>query len=87
MAHVYGQALASDLRGHWLKFAIARFARLYPLFAVTTLFMVAVFVLFGTPLPLISLSGAVRLLNSRPLVNLGNWSYSIYLCTRRHITL
>jgi peptidoglycan/LPS O-acetylase OafA/YrhL len=56
MAHVYGQQLALDLRGHWLKFGIARFARLYPLFAVTTLFMMIIFVLFHTPFP-ISLSG------------------------------
>jgi peptidoglycan/LPS O-acetylase OafA/YrhL len=56
MAHVYGQRLALDLRGHWLKFGIARFARLYPLFAVTTLFMM-IFAQFHAPLPLISLSG------------------------------
>jgi peptidoglycan/LPS O-acetylase OafA/YrhL len=47
----YGQQLALDLRGHWLKFGIARFARLYPAFAVTTLFMVIAFVLFREPLP------------------------------------
>jgi peptidoglycan/LPS O-acetylase OafA/YrhL len=56
MAHVYGQALASNRRGHWLRFAIARFARLYPLFALTTLVMVIVFVLNRTPLR-VSLSG------------------------------
>jgi peptidoglycan/LPS O-acetylase OafA/YrhL len=57
MGHVYGQQLASDVRGNWLRFGIARFARLYPLFAVTTLSMVIVFVLFHQPLPLVSLSG------------------------------
>ena len=56
MAHVYGQRLALDWRGHWLEFGIARFARLYPLFAITTLFMVIAFALFHRPLPLISLS-------------------------------
>jgi peptidoglycan/LPS O-acetylase OafA/YrhL len=40
MAHVYGRELASDYRAHWLKFAIARFARIYPLFALTTLAMI-----------------------------------------------
>ena len=49
--------MALDLRGNWLKFGIARFARLYPLFAVTTLFMVIAFVLLHEPLPLVSLSG------------------------------
>jgi peptidoglycan/LPS O-acetylase OafA/YrhL len=37
MAQVYGQQLALDWRGHWRKFGIARFARLYPAFAATTL--------------------------------------------------
>jgi peptidoglycan/LPS O-acetylase OafA/YrhL len=37
MAHVYGQKLASNWRAHWRDFAIMRFARIYPLFAVTTL--------------------------------------------------
>src|SRR5271163_4496572 len=71
MAHVYGQQLASDLRGHWLKFGIARFARLYPLFAVTTLLMVIAFVLFHEPLPLVSLSG--RSLALQPLL-LQQWA-------------
>ncbi len=71
MAHVYGQPLALDLRGHWLKFGIARFARLYPLFAVTTLFMMIVFAVFHTPLPLVSLSG--RSLALQPLL-LQQWA-------------
>src|SRR5271154_1021290 len=59
IAHVYGQALASNWRAQWLKFAIARFARLYPLFAVTTLTMMIVASLSTTlvSLPAISLSG------------------------------
>lgn len=40
MAYVYGHELASDWRAHWLNFAIARFARIYPLFALTTLAMI-----------------------------------------------
>lgn len=50
MAHVYGQALASNWRAHWLKFAVARFARLYPVFAITTLIMVIVATITRTPL-------------------------------------
>jgi peptidoglycan/LPS O-acetylase OafA/YrhL len=71
MAHVYGQQLALDWRGHWLKFGIARFARLYPAFAATTLFMVIAFVLFREPLPLVSLSG--RSLALQPLL-LQQWA-------------
>jgi peptidoglycan/LPS O-acetylase OafA/YrhL len=42
MAHVYGRLLTSDRRAHWLLFARARFARIYPLFALTTLAMFAI---------------------------------------------
>jgi peptidoglycan/LPS O-acetylase OafA/YrhL len=57
IAHVYGRALALDWRAHWRNFAIARFARLYPVFAVTTLVMVVVVVFMTrTPMP-ISFSG------------------------------
>lgn len=35
MALVFGRALAAVWRGHWPNFAIARFARIYPLFALT----------------------------------------------------
>ena len=45
MAHVYGRELSSDRRAHWLKFAIARFARIYPLFALTTLAVIIVAIL------------------------------------------
>jgi peptidoglycan/LPS O-acetylase OafA/YrhL len=37
MAHVYGQKLASNWRAYWRGFAVMRFARIYPLFALTTL--------------------------------------------------
>jgi peptidoglycan/LPS O-acetylase OafA/YrhL len=54
MAHVYGGPLASNWRVYALQFARARFARIYPLFAVTTLAMVIVFALSHTPLVLFS---------------------------------
>ena len=55
MAHVYGRPLASNWRMHTLQFARARFARIYPLFAVTTMAMAVVFVL--SHMPLVSFSG------------------------------
>jgi len=42
MAHVYGFALATDWRRNWPKFAMARFARIYPLFALTTITLVVI---------------------------------------------
>jgi peptidoglycan/LPS O-acetylase OafA/YrhL len=48
MAHVYGRGLASNWPAHWLKFAIARFARIYPLFALTTLAMLTAVTLSST---------------------------------------
>lgn len=56
IAHVYGRLLASNWRAHWMQFAIARFARIYPLFALTTLAMVITVVLSGTPLKFVSFS-------------------------------
>jgi peptidoglycan/LPS O-acetylase OafA/YrhL len=56
MAHVYGQELASNWPEYWLKFAIARFARIYPLFAITLGMMIAVS-LSRTQLINVSLSG------------------------------
>jgi peptidoglycan/LPS O-acetylase OafA/YrhL len=56
MAHVYGRLLASNWRVHALQFARARFARLYPLFAVTTLAMAIVFALSHLPLMFVSFS-------------------------------
>jgi peptidoglycan/LPS O-acetylase OafA/YrhL len=57
MAHVYGRRLALNWRVGALRFARARFARLYPLFAVTTLAMAIVLALSGTPLASVSFSG------------------------------
>jgi peptidoglycan/LPS O-acetylase OafA/YrhL len=42
MLHVYGRQMALDCRAHWPHFAMARFARIYPLFAATTLVTVIV---------------------------------------------
>ena len=50
MAHVYGRALALNWRAHWLKFAVARFARLYPLFVATTLVMIVAVALSHIPI-------------------------------------
>jgi peptidoglycan/LPS O-acetylase OafA/YrhL len=71
MAHVYGRLLASNWRAHWRKFARARFARIYPLFAVTTLAMTLAVVLSHTPLILVSFSG--RSLALQPLL-LQQWA-------------
>ena len=62
MAHVYGQALATNWRACWPDFAIARFARLYPVFAVTTAVMVVVVVLSNTSIGGVSLSGRTLVL-------------------------
>jgi peptidoglycan/LPS O-acetylase OafA/YrhL len=56
MAHVYGRLLTSNLRAHWLDFARARFARIYPMFVVTTLTMVILVCISHTPLMFISFS-------------------------------
>jgi peptidoglycan/LPS O-acetylase OafA/YrhL len=56
MAHVYGRLLASNWRAHWLQFARARFARIYPLFAVTTLVMAIIFALSHIALIFVSFS-------------------------------
>jgi peptidoglycan/LPS O-acetylase OafA/YrhL len=57
MAHVYGKALASDWRAYWTRFAVARFARLYPVFAATTLVLVVAAILTRMPIRFVSLSG------------------------------
>jgi peptidoglycan/LPS O-acetylase OafA/YrhL len=57
MAHVYGRQLASNWRDNWVVFARARFARIYPLYAVTTLAMVILVTLSSMPLALVSFSG------------------------------
>jgi peptidoglycan/LPS O-acetylase OafA/YrhL len=75
MAHTYGRALALDWRAHWLKFAIARFARLYPLFVATTLVMIVVVALSHTHTPMeISLSR--RSLALQPFL-LQQWASSL----------
>jgi peptidoglycan/LPS O-acetylase OafA/YrhL len=70
LAHVYGRELASNWRSHWQKFAMARFARIYPLFALTTIVMVTIH-LSGTPLRLVLFS--VRSLTLQPFL-LQQWS-------------
>jgi peptidoglycan/LPS O-acetylase OafA/YrhL len=57
MAHVYGQALATNWRACWPDFAIARFARLYPVFAVTTVVMIIIATLSDAHISGVSLSG------------------------------
>jgi peptidoglycan/LPS O-acetylase OafA/YrhL len=83
MAHVYGQKLASNWRAHWRDFAIMRFARIYPLFALTTLVMVVTHALTHRPLLWIAFSG--RSLALQPLLlqvwgglswNYASWSIS-----------
>jgi peptidoglycan/LPS O-acetylase OafA/YrhL len=55
MTHVYGRELAVRWQSNWQEFAIARFARIFPLFALTLLAMMAVH-LSRTPLALVSFS-------------------------------
>ena len=57
MAHVYGRLLASNWRAHWRRFALARFARIYPLFSITTLALVVLVAMHRVPTNLVSLSG------------------------------
>jgi hypothetical protein len=57
MAHVYGLALATNWRTQWPTFAAARFARLYPALAVTTLVILIVVLLSQPPTRLVSFSG------------------------------
>jgi peptidoglycan/LPS O-acetylase OafA/YrhL len=56
MAHVYGYRMAASWRNHWLDFVIARFARIYPVFALTTLIMVIIVAASGMPLRFVSFS-------------------------------
>jgi peptidoglycan/LPS O-acetylase OafA/YrhL len=78
MAHVYGQKLASNWRAHWRDFAIMRFARIYPLFALTTLVMVVTHALAHIPLLWISFSSRSLVLQPLLLQELGglSWNYS-----------
>jgi peptidoglycan/LPS O-acetylase OafA/YrhL len=41
MAHVYGGSLGTDWRAAWRPFALARFSRVYPLFALTLIATIA----------------------------------------------
>ena len=78
MAHVYGRSLASNWRMHAWQFARARFARLYPLFAVTTLTMVIIFALSHIPLIFVSFSGGSLALQPFVLQQWAsglNWDY------------
>lgn len=62
MAHVYGCGLAANWRAYWPRFAIARFARIYPLFALATLAMMMIFALSGRIISDVSFSGRSALL-------------------------
>jgi peptidoglycan/LPS O-acetylase OafA/YrhL len=62
MAHVYGRGLASNWRAWWPGFAVARFARIYPLFAFATLAMMIIFALSGRQIGGVSFSGSSALL-------------------------
>jgi peptidoglycan/LPS O-acetylase OafA/YrhL len=57
MAHVYGRQLAANREAHWRRFALARFARLYPLFAIATLAVVVIVALYQVPADGVSFSG------------------------------
>jgi peptidoglycan/LPS O-acetylase OafA/YrhL len=83
MAHIYGQKLSSNWRVHWKDFAIMRFARIYPLFVLTTLVVVVTHALAHIPLSWISFSS--RSLALQPLLlqvwvalswNYPSWSIS-----------
>ena len=66
MAHMYGQKLATDWRQHWREFARVRFARIYPLFALTTLSLVMAHAVFSLPIGGVSFSA--RSLALQPLL-------------------
>jgi peptidoglycan/LPS O-acetylase OafA/YrhL len=57
MAHVYGRQLAANREAHWRRFVLARFARLYPLFAIATLTMVVLVALYHVHEDGVSFSG------------------------------
>jgi peptidoglycan/LPS O-acetylase OafA/YrhL len=71
MAHVYGRLLASNWQAHWLDFAVARVARIYPAFAVTLLTMMIVVTLTNMPLQMVIFSG--RSLALQPML-LQQWA-------------
>ncbi len=78
MAHVYGQKLSSNWRAHWRDFATMRFARIYPLFVLTTLVMVVTHALAHIPLSWISFSSRSLALQPLLLQEWGglSWNYS-----------
>jgi peptidoglycan/LPS O-acetylase OafA/YrhL len=78
MAHVYGRAMAANIRANWLEFAKARFVRIYPLFVLTTLTMVIVVAVDRTALGFLGLSGISLAAQALLLQNWGsgmNWNY------------
>jgi peptidoglycan/LPS O-acetylase OafA/YrhL len=78
MAHVYGVALAADRAGAWPLFARARFARIYPLFALTLAATVADIALFSARPPFVAFSGESLMLQPLLLQQwwpTGNWNY------------
>jgi peptidoglycan/LPS O-acetylase OafA/YrhL len=78
MAHVYGQKLSSNWRAHWRDFATVRFARIYPLFVLTTLVMALTHALAHIPLSWISFSSRSLALQPLLLQEWGglSWNYS-----------
>lgn len=78
MAHVHGRKLASNWRAHWREFAVMRFARVYPLFALTILVMAVTHALTHIPLSGISFSDRSLLLQPLLLQQWGgdlSWNY------------
>jgi len=74
MAHVYGPSLTANWRAHWIEYGRARFARIYPLFAATTLAMMLIFELCHIQLVLVSFSN--RSLALQPVL-LQQWASSL----------
>jgi peptidoglycan/LPS O-acetylase OafA/YrhL len=79
MAHVYGSAMSQNYRKCWRQFALARLARIYPLFALTLLAMIIlaasqVPIWFGTRRALVSFSQ--RSLILQPFL-LQQWARSV----------
>jgi peptidoglycan/LPS O-acetylase OafA/YrhL len=80
MAHVYWRGLASNWRAHWLQFGIARFVRIYPSFAITTLAMIVIVALsHGTIRPV---SFSFRSLEYQPLL-LQQWTAGLLITAKR----
>ena len=79
ICHAYGAALSTDRRSNWKEFAIKRFARLYPLFALTTLVMVIIHIVSDVPLKSnVDLSARALLLNFSMLHSTNSslsWNY------------